>query len=221
MMGPPYLTCSITIAPVGSISRSLFSPVALRRARVGVKGEERDGQVDPILAGDVLGASDQGCLVRGRPKACHLGPDDHLGACLGLAHGLAEIGLPMGLHIEQFAHLPATFDLAVIPATRTVSSVSLVGARFRRREPKMNTTARTAPKAASPRRISPPRLRFSQAQLATEANHPIRKVIPIMPVTEASCMSGRFPYWVKPVAPQVPTGLVWMFTNSRVVAASG
>jgi hypothetical protein len=79
-------------------------------------------------------------------------------------------------------------------ATVTVGTSEL-GAAIRI-VPKISTAPQTAPKAIRLLRVRRRSKPCSQSALVVDANHPIRKVRPHMPVTETSWTSGAMLAWV-------------------------
>jgi hypothetical protein len=61
----------------------------------------------------------------------------------------------------------------------------------------------------------------AQIQLAVAANQPISNVTPPRPVTDATCISGVWPYWVYATAPHDPIGLNLVASCSTTTQVNG
>ena len=75
-----------------------------------------------------------------------------------------------------------------------------------RTAPPAKTATRTATYTIDPARIERQTKPCCPAQLATAANQVTRKVMPQMPVTDASCINGRSPYCVLASELMTPVG---------------
>src|SRR4030095_1316081 len=78
-----------------------------------------------------------------------------------------------------------------------------VGANATRTTPARPTTAATAVKTASGLPPADQANPLRHASSNAEANHATRKVMPQMPATAATCISGSTPYWVYAIDPHV------------------